>query len=92
MTKSKGGFAKTNEYSFGCSSAYLRPSDFIQVMPLLVCEAISTPINLARCHLVPAACSRLQLPQQISLGIFEKYIEGKLINGDNSIVRPVKKI
>ena len=28
----------------------------------------------------------------LSLGIFEKYIEGKLINEDNSIVRPVKKI
>ena len=28
----------------------------------------------------------------LSLGIFEKYIEGKLINEDDSIVRPVKKI
>lgn len=28
----------------------------------------------------------------LSFGIFEKYIEGKLINEDDSIVRPVKKI
>ena len=28
----------------------------------------------------------------LSLGIFEKYIEGKLITEDDSIVRPVKKI
>ncbi|MBP8976791.1 MAG: hypothetical protein KBG83_08755 [Bacteroidetes bacterium] len=56
--------------------------------------------GIIKLHLIFLSSKPIELEAQdndgivtfLSLGIFDKYLEGKLINEDDSIFRPVKEI